>query len=239
MFIVSLWSVSFGVSVGLSALRSQQPQDNSCEHHYEPDNGSSAATGADKSDNRSAQIQHGEQKESSKWSDPITWFTFGLLLVGVCQCLIYWRQKEIMVLSSRALELAERAELQILNLALPPTTRFERITRLEITIKNFGRTVATDVISNVRFHDMESATAATTPCIVAPGATNTFPYLITDINGPLSDEEFLSFTSGHKVFKIVVEVSFTDIFDKRVTTVYDIFWDIKDRGFKFTSVRRK
>jgi hypothetical protein len=227
------------VCYSVAATYSQHPNQHASEHHSESDNGPSAAIPSPKGDDGTATIKHGEEKEFSKWSDPITWFTFGLLVVGASQCVIYWKQKGIMELSSRGLELAERAELQITMINFPPSSVFDNLTRIQVTFKNFGRTVATDIIANVRFHDMVSATAATTPCIVAPTNENSFNILLTQIGPALTADDFRGFNSGTKLLRFVIEISFTDIFEKRVTTIYDAQWDVLDRGVKYTSIRRK
>lgn len=136
--------------------------------------------------------------------------------------------------AERSLQLSERAELQIAEINLPSTNRFTDKAKLQIIYRNFGRTIATDVIINVRFFEMASATYASTPSILAAGSGGFFAFDLANINGPLSAEKLARFQSGDDLFRVVIEISFTDIFQKRGKIVYDVHWDNHDGIFKFS-----
>jgi hypothetical protein len=86
---------------------------------------------------------------------------------------------------------------------------------------------------------MPSATTATTQAILAPQVENSFVVDLDTINGPISAEKLTQFESGACPFRIVIEFNFTDIFERTTTNLYDMSWDVKDRAFQFTAIKRK
>lgn len=197
-----------------------------------------------------------ERDDKSPWKDPITWFTGGLLIVAAFQAWIYWEQKRLMEKAlnetrraadaatesansyKRVTELTERAELQIVGFSLPPINRFTRVAKFEMRYQNFGRTIATDVIANVRFHEIPNATHASTSSVMAAGGENLFSANIDEIHGHIPDERLNAFENGTEQLRLVVELSFTDIFGLRTKLVYDVLWDSRDRAFKFSVTGR-
>lgn len=122
---------------------------------------------------------------------------------------------------------------------MPPGNRIEHAPKLQIAYKNFGRTVATEVIANVRFHEMIAATSATIPSILPPQDTSGFAIKLDDINGTLGTEKRRRFAIGQDEFRVMIELSFTDIFGERSTTVYDIKFVPEDNDFTYMGAKRK
>jgi hypothetical protein len=243
-FIVSMWAVSVCFSITHSACISQPPIPRELgEERQSPKNGtngyhsvsynfSSSVRGFTEGEHATDHAQGEAQDKSSKWNDPITWFTGGLVIVGFFQYLL-------MRSSHSAVGMIERAEIQLTDLNLPPFNRLETKAKIQVGYKNFGKTTANEVIANIRFPEMKSANLATTPAIIASGASNFCTFEIDSINGTISEADLGRFNSGEKAFGVVVEISFTDIFDKRITTIYFAEWDKDIRAFKHTAIKRK
>jgi len=141
--------------------------------------------------------------------------------------------------AKRALELCERADLQIVDMHISPNNRVEANATLSVKYQNYGRTTAKDAKSFVRFREMNthSPSAVIPPTMVAPGGTSCFDMALSSINSQLtaSDYDRINNIDGQLWFIITIE--YLDVFDISNGIVYEACFNTKTRGFGFTSKR--
>ena len=109
--------------------------------------------------------------------------------------------------SERALRLCEVAELQIVDMALPPFFRPEE-SIFTFTYKNFGRTIATDVVSKVGFDDRVKPNNFAPRATIAAGEMHKFPV-------PIPADDVVRITHGERRLDITVITTYRDVFGEK------------------------
>jgi hypothetical protein len=141
--------------------------------------------------------------------------------------------------AKRALELCERADLQIVDLHLSPDSRADANAKLSVKYQNYGRTTAKNVRATIRFREMPavSPSAVTPPAMVAPGAHNCFNMPLSAINNQLTASDYDRINNLAQELWFIITIEFFDVFDIHNGIVYEARFDTKVRGFGFTSQR--
>lgn len=141
--------------------------------------------------------------------------------------------------AKRALELCERADLQIVDLHLSPDNRVEANAKLSVKYQNYGRTTAKDVRATIRFREMPapSPSAVTPPSMVAPGAHNCFNMPLSGINSQLTASDYDRINNLDQELWFIITIDFLDVFDIHNGIIYEARFDTKVRGFGYTSQR--
>lgn len=188
------------------------------------------------SDEQRPSVYHRIEKAISRWtyrwgqvvSDiTIAIFTGLLYFVARGQKKIYARQAEIMdkglaetktaadaaklsaETADRALRLCEVAELQIIEMAFPPYFKAEE-SEFTFTYKNFGRSVATDVVSKVGLIDQTKPNLFATRATIAAGETRKLAV-------PFPANDALKVINGEVRLNATICTTYNDVFGEKQT----------------------
>ena len=179
----------------------------------------------------------------------IAFFTLGLLYVAWKQAGISSKQTELMDsglkvtkeaadaaklsadTAKRALELCEAAELQIVAMNMSPSHRIESGSQFNFSYQNFGRTVATDVVSKVDFREEKLGRAFTSRAIIAAGYTLHCVVALDSIIPPFNEDELARINSGDNRLNVTVRTSYKDVFG--VTQTIEYYGTFKDGAFGY------
>lgn len=227
----------------------QPPPKQAAGEQYKANDALSAGHSMTEAQNRSDQRQPEAKQEPSKWSDPVTWFTGMLVIVGGAQAWIFWRQTKIqermLTVTEKnaestkiALEMAEKADLQLTDIALAPHHMYEPGAKLSLTYQNYGKTTAKDVDVSVHYADMPQAEPGgrVERTDVAPGARVSTAIPIERIH-KLWQPDYARVMNEGEVFIIVIE--YFDVFGARNRIVYDTFYSGVERGFTFKATSER
>ncbi|HVW19835.1 MAG TPA: hypothetical protein VHC86_01345 [Opitutaceae bacterium] len=226
------------------------------ESNAHPDAPGAITTAIDKLDLTVQQQIEEEKRDYSQRKAPSEWWaiipTIVIALSAVIQVVIYWRQTRVAeagleetrranIAARTALEAAERAEMQLTGLRLPPTSQFIPNAFLEVSYKNVGRTAATEVVVHVRkWSGNEPANEGgikSPPSYVGAGTQGFYRIDINRIDHAYNQDELARFNDGGNPFNVTVELSYTDAFQKPWVVIYGVGWSAPEREFGFKVIR--
>jgi hypothetical protein len=75
--------------------------------------------------------------------------------------------------------------------------------------------------------------AASTPDMVPTGGQNIAPFSIDHFPN-VSPQKLLRWSNGEDVFRVMVELTFVDVFEKEGHVIYDCAWNPKVSAFSYT-----
>jgi hypothetical protein len=198
----------------------------------------------------SEERNHREDHAPKKWwrrIDP-NWFivtlTAALVFLGWRQWLTYKHQARVMAetleetrnankAAEKAIHLSERAEMQIAEFKLTSVSRFTAGAQIEIVSRNLGRTIAKEFYVSMKAFDAQDSHAASTKDIVPAGGQSIAPFPLNQFPN-VSSERLEHWSSGEEAFRIIVELNFIDVFDKRGHVIYDATWSRSLSAFNYT-----
>jgi len=187
-------------------------------------------TGAEQQHSAHDWIKKAIPRWTYKWGPVVSaivvaFFTGILTVVAVLQWRIYRRQADLMETglvatkeaaaaaklsaetAERALKLCEVAELQIIEMAFPDFFKPEE-SAFAFTFKNFGRTVATDVVSKAGFSDDTKPNIYAARATIAAGETRRFSV-------PFPADDVIRVKYGEIRLNATIATTYNDIFGSK------------------------